>query len=109
MTDDRLYLEHILEAGEKVLAYCEGGRDSFFSDSMIQDAVIRNFEIIGEASRRLSDDVKLDAPRIPWRDVGAFRNVLIHNYMGVDLEEVWNIITDHLPTLIETVRDLLKS
>ena len=108
MSDDRLYLEHIREAAEKIAAYCGSGREEFRKNPMVQDAVIRNFEIIGEAAKRLSEDAKRQTPEVPWRRVAGFRDVLIHQYMGVDLEEVWNAVEAHLPVLRRAVEALLK-
>lgn len=106
MKNDRLYLKHINEAIEKICSYTEQGRDAFVNNSMAQDAVIRNFEIIGEATKRLSNSIKSLEPDIPWRSVAGFRDVLIHDYMGVDVEEVWNVVTNHIPALREAVKRL---
>jgi uncharacterized protein with HEPN domain len=70
--------------------------------------VIRNFEIIGEAAKRLSDDVRKAHPDIPWRRIAGFRDVLIHDYMGVKLGLVWNVIQESLPRLHEVVVALLR-
>ena len=76
---------------------------------MAQDAVARNFEIIGEATKRLSDKTKIARPDLPWRDIAGFRDVLIHNYMGVDLDEVWNAVENDLPALQRVVTELLAA
>ena len=81
MKDDRLYLTHILEAVEKIQRYTADGRDVFFSDTRIQDAVLRNFEIIGEATKRLTPETREQQPDIPWKQIAGFRDVLIHDYM----------------------------
>jgi uncharacterized protein with HEPN domain len=107
MKDDQLYLGHIKQAIEKIEVYSKTGRDEFFKNPMVQDAVIRNFEIIGEASKHLSDEVRAKCQDTPWRQIGAFRNFLIHNYMGVDAAEVWNVIVNHLPQLRQTIESLL--
>lgn len=107
MKSDRMYLEHILECIEKILRFSEGGMDAFFQDDRTQDAVIRNFEIIGEAAKRLSDDVRSKHPDIAWGDIAGFRDVLIHDYMGVKLKLVWNVIENHLLRLHEVVKELL--
>lgn len=107
--DDKVYLVHIQEAIEKILRYTAGGRDKFMEDTLVQDAVVRNFEIIGEAAKRLSDQVKHQRLEIPWRAVAGFRDVLIHDYMGVDREEVWRIVESRLPELRQAVEQLLQS
>ena len=107
MKSDRMYLEHILECLEKILRFSADGKESFFQDDRTQDAVIRNFEIIGEAAKRLSDDVRCQYPDIPWADIAGFRDVLIHDYMGVKLELVWNVIENHLPQLQAAATELL--
>ncbi len=109
MKDDRLYLTHILEAIDKIISYTEDGYDQFVSDPKTQDAVIRNFEIIGEATKLLSDKVKKIRDDVPWRDIAGLRDVLIHDYMGVDVKEVWNIVVNHMPTLKNAVNELLGS
>lgn len=109
MSNDRLYLEHIREAIEKITSYSAGGWDEFQRSPLVQDAVLRNFEIIGEASKRLSDAVKSLRPDIPWRQISAFRNVLIHDYMGVNPQRVWNVVTQDLPVLRQAVDELLKA
>ena len=109
MKDDRLYLEHIRDAIAKIRAYTAGGRDEFMRNSLIQDGVIRNFEIIGEASKQLSDDVKGKHPEIPWSDVARFRDFLIHHYMSVNPKRVWDVIETHLPALRKAAEERLKS
>lgn len=105
---DRLYLTHILERIERIETYSAPGREHFMSDLQTQDAVMRNFEIIGEAVKNLSDAVLDRTPDVPWHRIAAFRNVLIHGYMDIKLERVWNVIEDDLPALKEAVLYLLK-
>ena len=106
--DDRLYLTHIAECIDRIEEYTVSGRDNFMANRLTQDAVIRNFEIIGEAAKRISGGTLGKVPEIPWRDVAGFRDVLIHDYSGVDYEEVWNIIENDLDNLKEAVKYLLK-
>ena len=109
MNDDRPYLEHIREALCWIATYTADGREAFMQNKMAQDAVLRNFEIIGEATKRLSDEVKARRPDIPWSDVAGLRDVLIHNYMGVKLNRVWRVIEDELPRLRQAIDEMLTA
>ncbi len=109
MKEDKAYLEHILDAIAKVEQYTADGRDAFMADGKTQDAVVRNFEIIGEATKRLSEDLRNKHPEIPWKHAAGFRDVLSHDDMSIDLTIVWNVIDSRLPALREAVRELLTS
>ena len=74
---------------------------------MAQDAVIRNFEIVGEAVKQIPDSLKMEYPDIPWRRIAGLRDVLIHQYMSVDLDAVWAIVEEELPEFKQTVADIL--
>jgi uncharacterized protein with HEPN domain len=106
--EDRLYLTHIADCIARIEEYTAPGRDQFMSNHQAQDAVMRNFEIIGEATKRLSDEALEQTPEIPWRRVASFRDVLIHDYMGINLNRVWNVIENDLPNLKQAVDYLLK-
>lgn len=80
MKDDRLYLINIIECIERIEAYTKGGKEVFLASTLIQDAVVRNFEIIGEATKRMSQPLKDQQPHVPWRRIAGLRDVLIHNY-----------------------------
>ena len=108
MTDDKTYLEHILDAIDKVKAYTVDGRVAFMEDQKTQDAVVRNFEIIGEATKRLSGELREKYPDIPWKQAARFRDVLSHDYMGIDLTIVWNVIESHLSGLRESIKTVLN-
>lgn len=108
MKNDQLYIRHILESIAKIKEYTKNGRDAFNKSSLIQDGVIRNFEIIGEATKKISADLKNIHPNVPWRQIAGLRDVLIHDYMGVDLTEVWNIIVNDLPDLENSLLDINK-
>jgi uncharacterized protein with HEPN domain len=105
--DPRVYLAHILECIQKVERFTKEGRSRFFEDAMVQDAVLRNFEVIGEAAKRLDDAYRAAHPQIPWRALGGLRDVLIHQYESVDLERVWAIVEGELPGLREAIAALL--
>lgn len=100
MNKDTTYKKHVLEAIGKIERFMgDLSREQFLDESMVQDAVIRQLEIIGEASKRLSELLKVSTPTIPWKDVVGFRNVLIHDYIDVDLKQVWDTVKNDLPVL----------
>ena len=105
--DSRVYLAHILERIDRINLFTDRGRDAFFADAMIQDAVVRNLEVIGEAAKRIPDDYRQLHPAIPWRSLAALRDVLIHQYEGVSLPEVWQVVEEHLPRLRTSIAALL--
>jgi uncharacterized protein with HEPN domain len=88
MKGDQVYLRHILDAIGKIESYVAVGHNEFISKSHWHDAVIRQLEIVGEATKRLSRDLRSQHPEVPWRRIAGMRDVLIHDYMGVDLEAV---------------------
>lgn len=105
-------LEDLLEAGEKIKSYTAGfSKETFFGDNKTIDAVIRNLEIIGEASNRIPEEFKIENAEIPWRQLVGLRNRIIHEYFGVDLDIIWNIIQNDLQECLEwidTINDRLK-
>ncbi|PSQ96792.1 MAG: DUF86 domain-containing protein [Bacteroidetes bacterium SW_9_63_38] len=103
---DAIYLEHIAERTRRIEEATQNGREAFESSHILQDAVIRNFEVIGEAVKKLSPELRDAHPDVPWQRVAGFRDVLIHDYMGVDLNEVWNVIEQELPRLKRTVEEM---
>lgn len=105
--DPRVYLAHILECAQKIERYTKGGEREFLSGSLIQDAVIRNFEIIGEAAKRVPAAYRRAHAEIPWRLMAGFRDVLIHAYEGVDLNRVWRIAQEDLPRVRDAIGKLL--
>ncbi len=98
MKSDLPLLGHIADSIAAIESYTATGRDAFLADRLTQDAVIRNFEIIGDAASRLSAVIR-NQPGVPWRKIIAFRNRLIHAYWSVDLPLVWNVIENDLPPL----------
>lgn len=107
MKDDRIYLGHIRDAIRDIEEYSAVGRDGFMADRMRQDAVLRKFEIIGEAVKQLSATTKQRHPDVPWKQIAGMRDRLIHNYFGVDLGLVWNLTERELRALKSAVGALL--
>ena len=107
MKDDEAYLLHVRDAIDAIVGYTTGGRSEFNRDRKTQDAVVRNLEIIGEAVKRLSADLTAQHPDIPWRRIAGMRDKLIHDYFGVDLDLVWEVVRQELPTLRRRVESIL--
>ena len=109
MRDDRLYLIHITECIERIERYTAPGQDAFLSDTMIQDAVLRNLHTLSESTQRLSDALKDQHPEVEWASIAAFRNVVVHDYFGIDLPRIWDILEHDLPSLKRTISMMLKA
>ena len=99
MKDDRVYLRHILRGIARIEEYTAAGRASFFSSRLIQDGVVRNLQTLAESSRRLSEGIRSSHPAVDWKGLAGFRNVLVHDYLGVDLEYVWRAVERDVPRL----------
>jgi uncharacterized protein with HEPN domain len=97
--DDSVYLKHILRCIGRIEEYSVAGRDAFFSSTLIQDGVIRNLQTLAESSQRLSDSIKQSSPEVDWKNLAGFRNVLVHDYLGVDLVLVFRAVEQNLPRL----------
>ena len=109
MKDDQLYLLNIKECIDRIESYTIDGKAVFLENTMIQDAVIRNFEIIGEATKRLPTEFREKYPDIPWQQMAGFRDVLIHDYLKVNLNRVWATIEHNLPQLKAAIETILKT
>lgn len=105
--DAKGYLEDLLERIDRVIEFSQDGRDAFFASKLLQDAIFRNFEVMGEIVKRLDKSFTDQHPQIPWRRIAGFRDVLIHDYEGVSLEVVWEVIERDLDTLRPSVELLL--
>ncbi len=107
--DYKVYLDDILQAADKILMYVEGmTSEKFAKDPKTQDAVVRNLEIIGEAAKKVPPEIREMTPKIEWKKMAGLRDILIHEYSGVDLEIVWDVVTNKLPTLHREIRRLVR-
>lgn len=107
--DCRAYFRDILEAIRKIKRYTENINFEEFADNeLIQDGVVRNLEIIGEAVKNIPEDVKRDNPDVEWRKIAELRDILIHAYFGIDVEVVWDIVKNKVPKLKEKVENILS-
>ena len=108
MKDNRLYLIHITECIQRIELYTVEGRDAFFTNTMIQDAVIRNLQTLAESTQRISNPIKTAHPEVEWYRISAFHNVAVHNYMGIRLSWIWDIVEQNLPALKLQVAAILR-
>jgi uncharacterized protein with HEPN domain len=89
----------MLECIERVKTYTFDGESVFLQSQLVQDAVIRNLQVMAESSQHLSESTKLIAPDVPWRSISGFRNIMVHDYLGLDLEVIWSVVSQELPNL----------
>jgi uncharacterized protein with HEPN domain len=107
--DDRVYLRHILDSIARIENYLREVDESIFmSSDLLQDGVIRQIQIIGEASKRISPDLRTRYQLIPWQDMAGMRNKLVHDYFGVDAGLVWITATEDLPALKKLITQVIS-
>ena len=108
--DDSVYLRHVLDAIFRIEEYTQDiTHENFLNSHLRQDGVIRQIEVIGEAVKKLSTELKGRHPEIPWKDVAGTRDKLIHDYFGVDLDAVWNTAKKDIPELKDEIREIIEA
>ena len=108
MKDDIVYLRHIMECIRRIEENIAEGRERFLESHTLQDAVLRNLQTMAESTQRLSDDLKATKPQIEWYRISAFRNILVHDYLGIDVERVWEITQRDIPPLRVAISAMLE-
>lgn len=107
--DLNVYLEDILESIAKIEEYArDTSLDGFLADTKLQDAVLRRLEIIGEAVKNIPPHIKSKWPEIPWREIAGMRDILIHQYFGVNLERTWKVVESDLPSLKAKLQEVQR-
>jgi uncharacterized protein with HEPN domain len=106
--DEKVYLQHILDAIDRIDQYLDRVDEvEFYRLNLVQDGVIRQLEIIGEAVKHLTDQFRARYPHVPWQDIAGTRDKLIHDYFGVDVEKVWVMVQDDIPGLKAEIKEIL--
>ncbi|MCC6363748.1 MAG: DUF86 domain-containing protein [Bryobacterales bacterium] len=107
MKSERAYLEHILHCIDRINQDAYGGKEVVFASPTLQDAIVRNLQVMCESTQRLMESSKMRHPEVDWRGISGLRNVLVHSYFEVDLEAIWTIIQRDLSILETAARQLL--
>lgn len=106
--DYRVYLHDILSAIDRINEYTAGGSEAFFADGKTQDAAIRQFSVVGEASAKLPQAMRANHKEIPWKDIVGMRNIIIHDYSEIDLQTIWDTVEKGLPPLKRAIQAMLR-
>ena len=107
--DDLVYLNHIKDAISRIEEYVNGlTYNGFIEKYLIQDGVIRQIQVIGEATKKISDNTRQKYPSVPWKDIAGMRDKLIHDYFGIDLDAVWDTVEKDIPILKNEIEIILK-
>ena len=96
--DNSVYIEHMLDCIHRIDEYVES-KELFYDSQLVQDAVVRNLQVMAESSQRLPEEIKRKYSNISWDDISGFRNILVHDYLGIDLDVIWSVVEQELPEL----------
>ena len=100
-----VYIEHMLDCIHRVDEYVES-KALFYDSHLVQDAVVRNLQVMAESSQRLPEDIKHQYSDISWDDISGFRNILVHDYLGIDLDVIWSVVEQELPRLEKVLNEI---
>ena len=107
--EDLVRLQHMADVATRALEYCECGYDRFMHETLYQDAVLRALQVLGDAAKHVSDRTRCATPSIPWREMTGLRDVVVHKYFGVDLDVVWAVVRDELPSAIDSLNAAIEA
>ena len=108
MKNDATYLKYILAMIERIEKAIVSGKEPFLESHLHQDAVLRNLHTITETTQRLTTELKLANPDVEWKTLSAFRNILVHDYLGIDVELVWTVVTTDIPVFKQRIIEILS-
>ena len=108
MRSERAYLEHILHCIRRIQEDSREGKDVVFASPTLQDAIVRNLQILCESTQRLTDTLKMRHPEVDWRGISGLRNVLVHSYFEIDIETTWTVTQRDLPVLEGAITQMME-
>ena len=109
MKSQRAYVQHVIECIGRIAEDSAPGRDAVFASRTLQDAIVRNLQVLCESSQRIDERLKARHPEIDWTSIAGMRNVLVHDYFEVDFETVWDVVVRDLPPLEKAMRAILTA
>lgn len=105
MKSDQLYIAHILESAAKIAEYARCGEEEFLQSGIAADAILRNLQTLAESTKRLSDEFKAARPELPWREIAGIRNILVHDYLKISMEKIWELASEAVPELAQRLTE----